>query len=92
MPMERFSVSSHVVDIDIMCGTSIVVEAIMSDIYEIIVPGDGLVSHSQLDEDKHIMLDVMPRNKRTISEKLRVALSMTGSIQLMHEDKKEGSL
>jgi hypothetical protein len=49
--MERYSHSSHVVDIYAMCGTSIVVEAMMSDIHTIIIRGEGWVSQSDLDAE-----------------------------------------
>lgn len=78
--MERLSSSPHVLDIYGHCGITVLVEAMVSDLVEDIVPGTGIASQKELDA-----LDrVLPRNNFTAFEKLQIALDMALSLADLH--------
>jgi hypothetical protein len=79
--MEQMTLSPHILDIYAACGTSVLVEAMKSDIHHIIVPGKGIASQENLDKLGY----VQPQNNLTISEKLQISLDMAKSLADLHE-------
>lgn len=78
--LERLSHSPQVLDIYSYCGTSVVVEAMVSELQDSMVPGDGFASQKKLDK----LDNVYPRNNFTASEKLQITLSMATSLADLH--------
>lgn len=78
--MERLSSSPRVIDIYGFCGTSVLLEAMASDLHTKIIAGDGFASQNDLDE----LDDVNPLNNFTTSEKLQIALAMVESLADIH--------
>jgi serine/threonine protein kinase len=85
--MERLMPSPRIMDIYGYCGTSVLVEAMASEVaYSRIIPSDGLASQAELDN----LDDAYPRNNLTIGEKLQLSLSMAESLVDLHEFREGG--
>jgi hypothetical protein len=80
--LERLTSSPRVLDIYSHCGSTVLVEAMASDINDQIVPPTGYMRQSKLDELQED--DVHPLNNFTVSEKLQIALDMAESLADIH--------
>ena len=78
--MERLTPSPRVVDILGYCGTSVLLEAMASDLHTKIIIGNGIASQQTLDE----LDQVHPLNNFTASEKLQISLDMIESLADLH--------
>jgi len=76
--MERLSSSPRIVNIFGHCSTSVTVQFIQEEVEEIIVPGNGMISSSQQQQQ------LQPRNHYTPTQKLNIALQMAQSIADLH--------
>lgn len=80
--LERLSQSPHILDIYSYCGSSVIVEAMASDINNRIVPTEGYILQKKLDRLQ--TEDVHPLNNLTVSEKLQIALYMAEALADVH--------
>ena len=78
--LERLSPSPRILDIYGACGTTVLVEAMASDLHTKIIRGTGFASQKKLDE----LDDVHPLNDFTPSEKLQISLDMAESLADLH--------
>jgi hypothetical protein len=78
--LERMSPSPRVLDIYGACGTSVLVEAMASDLHTKIITGSGIASQKLLDK----LDDIYPLNGFTASEKLQISLDMAESLADLH--------
>lgn len=78
--LERLTSSTHVLGIYGHCGTTVMVEAMASDIHTKIIPG-GVASQAALETQDN----VYPNNTFTASEKLQISLYMAESLVDLHE-------
>lgn len=84
--LEKLSHSPRVLDIYAHCGTSVLVEAMASDLYTKAVfdKGEGVVSQADLTKVEARVNDVYPLNNFTASEKLQISLEMAKSLADLH--------
>jgi len=80
--LERLSHSPRILDIYSYCGSSVILEAMSSDINKYIVPQKGYMLQSKLDKLQDT--DVHPFNQLTESEKLQIALEMAEALADIH--------
>jgi serine/threonine protein kinase len=78
--MEQLTHSPRIVNIHGFCSTSIMSEAMGSEVWHAIVPGTGHATQAELDE----LDNVYPRNSYTATEKLSTALEMAEALADMH--------
>lgn len=86
--LERLSPSPRVIDIYGYCGTTVILEAMASDLHTKIIIDEGAFSKegviSQKKLDKLQEDDVYPLNNFTTSEKLQISLDMAESLADIH--------
>lgn len=79
--MERLTSSPRIVNIYGHCAVSIMTEAVIHEIEEVVVPGTGYITgKDRLNDEK----DVDVRNKFTPAQKLNLALEMAEAIADLH--------
>ena len=78
--MERLSASPRIVGIYGYCSTTILAEAMGSEVRRDIIPGTGRISQEELDQ----LDDVYPRNNFSSREKLDMSLEMAEAIADVH--------
>ena len=78
--LERLTHSPRIVDIYGYCSTTIIAEAMGSEVWPDIIPGTGHARQSDLDR----LDDVYPRNKFTPTEKLEMSLEMAEALADIH--------
>ena len=78
--MERLTKSPRIVDIFGHCGFAVWVEAIPFEVEEVMVPGSGMISQSELHDEE----ELQPQNEYDEEEKLNIALTMAESIADLH--------
>jgi serine/threonine protein kinase len=78
--LERMSSSPRVINTYGSCGTTMLVEAMASDLHTKIILDDGFASQEKLNK----LDDVQPLNDFSTSEKLQITLDMAESLAYLH--------
>lgn len=81
--MEKMTAAPSILDIYSHCGTSVIIEAMSSEVSKHIVPGKGVVEQSNLYAEGQFR----SYNNLTASERLEIAISMAESLANLHNFK-----
>lgn len=78
--MERLSASPRIISIYGYCSTTILAEAMESEVWRDIIPGTGRISQEELDE----LDDVYSQNDFSSQEKLDMSIEMAEALADLH--------